>query len=114
MEYDNYEVQDNDDSESMYMTLEKKIISMYYNKEQDGISKKWVEMMKNSIISTGGRFSTSRMLVDYTKKLYMPLCDLTNKYYNDLSTVTEFNEWKHNLIRNWDDIQITRRRRKCG
>lgn len=110
-EYDNYEIQDNDDSESIYMTLEKKIIPMYYNKEQNDFSSNWVEMMKNSIISTGGRFSTARMLVDYTKKLYMPLCDLTNKYYDDLSIVTEFNEWKHNLIRNWDDIQITRRRK---
>ncbi len=110
-EYDNYEIQDNDDSESIYMTLEKKIIPMYYNKEQNVFSSKWVEMMKNSIISTGGRFSTARMLVDYTKNLYMPLCDLTNKYYDDLSTVTEFNEWKHNLIRNWDDIQIIRRRK---
>lgn len=110
-EYDNYEIQDNDDSESIYMTLEKKIIPMYYNKEQNAFSSKWVEMMKNSIISTGGRFSTARMLVDYTKNLYMPLCDLTNKYYDDLSTVTEFNEWKHNLIRNWDDIQIIRRRK---
>lgn len=110
-EYDNYEIQDNDDSESIYMTLEKKIIPMYYNKEQNDFSSNWVEMMKNSIISTGGRFSTARMLVDYTKKLYMPLCDLTNKYYDNLSIVTEFNEWKHNLIRNWDDIQITRRRK---
>lgn len=110
-EYDNYEIQDNDDSESIYMTLEKKIIPMYYNKEQNDFSSNWVEMMKNSIISTGGRFSTARMLVDYTKKLYMPLCDLTNKYYDNLSIVTEFNEWKHNLIRNWEDIQITRRRK---
>ncbi len=36
--------------------------------------------MKNSIMSTGGKYSTARMLVDYTEKLYMPLCNLTNKY----------------------------------
>lgn len=84
---------------------------MYYNKEENDFSNNWVEMMKNSIISTGGRFSTARMLVDYTKNLYIPLCNLTNKYYEDLSKVTEFNEWKQNLIRNWDDIQITRRRK---
>lgn len=111
LEYDNYEIQDNNDSESIYMTLEKKIIPMYYNKEENDFSNNWIQMMKNSIISTGGRFSTARMLVDYTKNLYMPLCDLTNKYYEDLSIVTEFNEWKQNLIRNWDDIQITRRRK---
>lgn len=33
--------------------------------------------MKNSIITTGGKYSTARMLVDYTNNLYMPLCKLT-------------------------------------
>ena len=63
--------------------------------------------MKNSIISTGGNYSTSRMLVDYTNKLYMPLCNLTNKYYNDLNLVAEYNTTKEALYTNWQDIEIT-------
>ena len=45
-------------------------------------------------------------LIDYTKDFYIPLCNLYNKYYSDLSTVGEFNEWKNNLILNWNDIVI--------
>ena len=33
--------------------------------------------MKNSIKTTGGKYSTSRMLIDYINDLYMPLCKLT-------------------------------------
>ena len=106
-EFDSYEEQDIADSESIYNTLENKIIPAYYNKDENGISKQWMEYMKNSIISTGGNYSTSRMLVDYTNNLYMPLCKLTNKYYNDLGTVTEFNQIKESLYANWDDIVIT-------
>ncbi|MCR5145996.1 MAG: alpha-glucan family phosphorylase [Clostridia bacterium] len=91
-DYDNYEVQDNDDSESIYTTLEKKIIPSYYEKNDEGYSNSWLNMMKESIITTGGKFSTSRMLVDYVEKLYMPLCNLTKKYYNDLEKVTKFCE----------------------
>ena len=105
--YDNYEVQDNEDSESLYTTLEKKIIPTYYNKNDEGISSKWVELMKESISTTGGKFSTSRMLADYMEKLYMPLCNLTNKYYSDLGNVTEYNEWKKKASSNWDKIIIT-------
>ena len=64
-------------------------------------------LMKNSIMSTGGKYSTARMLVDYTEKLYMPLCNLTDNYYNNLEKVTEFNKIKQNLYSNWDDIKIT-------
>ncbi len=106
-EFDSYEEQDLTDSESIYNILENKIIPAYYNKDEDGISKQWMELMKNSIISTGGQYSTSRMLVDYTNNLYMPLCNLTNKYYSDLGMVTEFNSVKQNLYANWDDIVIT-------
>ena len=105
-EYDNYELQDNEDSESIYNILENKIIPAYYEKNSKGISKKWLELMKNSIIGAGGNYSTSRMLVDYTQKLYMPLADLYNKYYTDLTTVGEFNEWKRETYRNWDNIII--------
>ena len=66
-EYSSYEEQDNADSESIYQTLENKIIPAFYDKDENGISKKWMEIMKNSIISNSGRYSTSRMLIDYTK-----------------------------------------------
>ena len=105
-EYASYEEQDIADSESIYYTLENKIIPTYYNKDKDGISKTWMEYMKNSIISTGGQYSTARMLVDYTNKLYIPLCNLTKKYYNDLDRVTEFDSWKASMYANWKDIQI--------
>lgn len=106
-DYDNYEIQDNDDSESIYNTLEKKIIPSYYNQNDKGFSNSWVNMMKESIITTGGKFSTARMLVDYVQKLYMPLCNLTNKYYSNLADVTEFNEWKRKINESFDKIVIT-------
>ena len=106
-EYVSYEEQDKADSESMYYTLENKIVPMYYNKNENGISSKWLEMMKNSIITTGGKYSTARMLVDYTKQLYIPLCDLTKTYYNDLENVTEYNSWKKSLYLNWKDVKIS-------
>ena len=107
-EYISYEEQDIADSQSLYNTLENKIIPLYYSEKdgKTGISEKWMEMMKNSIISTGGKYSTSRMVVEYTNNLYIPLCNLTNNYYNDLQKVTEFNDWKDNLYNSWDKIEI--------
>ena len=106
-EYDSYEVQDNADSQSIYNTLESKIIPAYYEKDRNGISKKWMEYMKNSITSTGGKYSTARMVVDYTNNLYMPLCEQYNKYYSDLETVMRYNEWKKEIQLSWDKIEIT-------
>ncbi len=108
-EFTSNEEQDIADSQSMYRTLEEKIIPTYYEKDENGISKKWMKIMKNSISSTGGKYSTSRMLVDYTNNLYMPLCNLTKKYYENIDNVAEFNLWKKNLYTNWKDIKITQK-----
>ena len=105
--YDDYESQDDDDAESLYSTLQNKIIPTYYDFDDMGIPNRWTRIMKESIISTGGQFSTSRMLVDYMEKLYIPLCNLTDKYYGDLLHVTEFNEWKKKAINNWNKIILT-------
>lgn len=106
-EYENYEIQDNFDSESIYQILENKIVPAYYDKDEYGISEKWMTYMKNSIVSTGGKYSTARMLVDYTKKLYMPLINLYHNYYSSLEEVAKYNTWKQELYRDWENIKIT-------
>lgn len=109
-EYDSNEEQDKADSNSMYSTLENKIVPLYYNKDKNGISKDWLKYMKNSIKTTGGKYSTSRMIVDYTNQLYMPLCDLHEKYFNEIDSVSEFAMWKKKVKNNWDKIVITQDR----
>ena len=106
-EYENYEIQDNNDCQSIYQTLENKIIPAYYEKDRKGISKKWMEYMKNSIISTGGKYSTARMLVDYTTKLYMPLINIYHDYYEKIEEVARYNDWKKEIYKNWQYIKIT-------
>ena len=76
-------------------------------------SKEWMSYMKNSIKSTGGKYSTSRMVVDYvndTKNGYV--ISLSNEYAgfggdkyfvkNDLSFKQSFsfwdNEWMFGIL----------------
>ena len=63
--------------------------------------------MKNSIKTTGGMYSTARMLVDYTEKLYMPLMELSHRYYGDIESVIRFNSWKENIENCFNEIKIS-------
>ena len=109
-QYDTYEEQDKADSNSLYHTLENKIIPAYYNQDKDGISKEWMSYMKNSIKSTGGKYSTSRMVSDYVNDLYMPLCNLKKQYFDELQNVAEFTEWKKKVKTNWEKIKLVQDR----
>lgn len=106
-DYDSYEVQDNEDCQSIYDTLENKIIPTYYSRIQgENFSNEWVELMKNSIKSTGWQYSTARMLMDYLTQMYIPLCNLYDNYYSDLENVIRLNEWVDSIKTRWDKIKI--------
>lgn len=108
--YSSYEEQDKADSNSLYHLLENKIIPAYYNQDNNGISSEWITLMKNSIKTTGGKYSTSRMLIDYINDLYMPLCNLNKKYFQNLDNVMSYAEWKKIAKQNWQNIKITQDR----
>ena len=105
-EYQSNEEQDEEDAKSLYYTLENKIIPLYYAKNEKGYSDKWLDIMKNCIVSNAGRFSTARMLQDYLQKLYIPLCNLGNKYFEDLNNVVEYEEWKNKVSKQWKNLKL--------
>ncbi len=105
-EYNNYEIQDNADSQSIYDILENEIIPLYYAKTDMTKNTKWIQKMKNSIKSVGGVYNTSRMLCDYLNKLYMPQVDLTNSNLYSPENVNNFLEWNKNIRSNWESISI--------
>ena len=105
--YLSYSEQDLADSQSIYKTLENKIIPTFFARSSENEpSKQWMEIMKQSIITTGGKYSTARMLVDYTKDIYIPLINLYNNYFTDLEKAGSFTSWKKNVKNNWDNILI--------
>lgn len=58
-------LQDQRDLQALYDVLKNEIIPLFYKNRTA-----WVEVMKNSILSTREAFSIRRMLEDYYKKLY--------------------------------------------
>jgi starch phosphorylase len=67
------EGQDRDakDAAAIYDLLEKEIVPLFYNVDEDGVSHGWVAVMKESIKMTGPNFSARRMAKEYTKNFYL-------------------------------------------
>ncbi len=105
-EYTNYELQDNADSKSIYQILENEIMPLYYSKDQKGINKDWIRMMKNSIKSVGGNYNTNRMLCDYLEKLYIPQISAIEGEYSNVEKVEEFSNWKDKIKNCWKKVEI--------
>ena len=66
------EITDRRDAESLYTTLTDAVIPMFYERDEDDLPKEWIQFMKNSIGSLAWRFSSHRMVMDYTRASYVP------------------------------------------
>ncbi len=60
------------DAEDIYDTLNKKIIPLYYDRDEHHIPRGWVKVMKESIRSVASVYGASRMVKDYCNNLYAP------------------------------------------
>jgi starch phosphorylase len=66
------EVHDIRDAEALKRVLQEIVIPLYYERDRDGLPRRWIERMKRAIRTLGWRFSADRMVTDYVQKAYIP------------------------------------------
>ena len=70
-ELESQSVQDAQDAESLYTTLEKEIVPLFYDRDPNEISHGWIARMKDSMKTIIPQFSTRRMVKEYVERLYV-------------------------------------------
>lgn len=106
-EYPSDDEQDMIESEYLYHLLENTIVPTFYERNEKGVPLRWVELMKNSIVSNAGRFSSARMVRDYVNTFYLPASQLatTMAAANSLQA-RALNDWKARVRQQWNSVRI--------
>jgi glycogen phosphorylase len=71
-EYADTEQQDNDDAVSIYESLEKEIVPLFYERDSNKVPVEWLKMVKESLRTLTPQFSMQRMLKEYMTDYYLP------------------------------------------
>ena len=58
------------DAESLYTVLEREVVPLYYDRDQNGLPRKWISMMKHSIATLAPEFNSDRMVEEYVRRIY--------------------------------------------
>jgi starch phosphorylase len=61
---------DASDAESLYRVLEQQVVPLYYERDIEGLPRKWISMMKNSITTLVPEFNSDRMVQEYARRIY--------------------------------------------
>ncbi|MBX7132521.1 MAG: alpha-glucan family phosphorylase [Fimbriimonadaceae bacterium] len=96
------------DSRSLYQLLEQEIAPRFYHRPDSGLPSTWIEMMRHSMRQLAPKFSTSRMVREYTTRFYMPASEAFQALTSDdLVRAREALAWRQKTRSAWPAVQIT-------
>jgi len=71
-EYQDTVYQDEVESQALYQILESEVVPMFYARGRDGLPREWIRRMKHAMRTVCPVFSATRMVREYTERLYLP------------------------------------------
>jgi len=99
---------DLEESRALYELLQDQVIPLYYARGEGGYSAEWVRMAKQSIATLLPRFSATRMVDDYIRKLYRPAVSQVGRFAQTGRSVAELVEWKTRVSAAWPHVTINK------
>jgi glycogen phosphorylase len=81
--------QDWSDAQDLYRVLENEVVPCYYERDTKGVPTAWIDQMRRSMATTIWQFSTTRMLQEYTERLYLPAAGVAAADRETVPMITE-------------------------
>jgi starch phosphorylase len=65
------EEQDRLDSANLYQALTERVIPTFFERDEQGLPRKWIQMIRRAMVTLVPQFTTRRMVKEYTEKYYL-------------------------------------------
>ena len=105
--YDDQNLQDELDAETIYNLFEDEVTKAFYTRNKNGIPEEWVSKIKNTMSGIAPHFTMKRQLDDYYEKFYKKLIDRMAKVkpgaYGELRRLAY---WKQMVLSRWNEIEV--------
>ncbi len=103
--YEDPNLQNELDAETIYNILETDIVPTYFDRNDKGISPRWVSFIKNNIAEIAPEFTMKRMLDDYYDRFYNKLFQRLQKVRaGNYALAKELAQWKQTVRKRWDGL----------
>jgi starch phosphorylase len=73
------ERRDDLESAALYELLQNSVAPTFYDRDDNGVPGRWVEMVRHTLQSLGPKVLASRMVRDYTEQYYVPAADALHR-----------------------------------
>jgi len=97
---------------ALYDMLGQHVAPLFYDRDSDGLPRRWIEMVKHTLSSLGPKVLASRMMHDYVTQLYAPAARASRALAapgadgNAYAAARDLAEWKRRIARGWSGVRI--------
>ena len=95
------------EAEALYGLLEREIVPQFYSRDNSGIPRGWVARMRESMARLTPRFSTNRVVRQYTEEHYLPAALSFKERAKDHGALgVSLVNWKADLAKHWPGLRF--------
>jgi len=106
---------DERDAASLFETLENRIIPEFYSRDAEGLPRSWLQRIRQSMSVLTPAFASSRMMLEYFEKAYLPLAaGLRLRLADDCNLAKVLYRWSESLCSGWPSLHIGQPTVLCG
>ncbi len=106
--YANEVEQDRADASDLYRVLEREVIPLYYRRNRQGWPQRWIERVKQSMITLIPQFNTNTMVQGYAEQFYVPASEREDVFSREhFAVARELARAKEMYHANWAPLHFT-------
>ena len=105
------ERRDDLESAALYELLQNSVAPTFYDRDDNGVPGRWVEMVRHTLQSLGPKVLASRMVRDYTEQYYVPAADALHRTVQAIDGLPygqarELAAYRQRVSEAWPYVQI--------
>ena len=95
------------EADTLYTLLERDVIPAFYDRDGQGVPKRWVAKMRESLARLTPQYSANRTVREYTENRYLPAAAAYCRRAADAGKeAQEICEWQGQLAQHWNSIRF--------
>jgi starch phosphorylase len=91
---------------ALYDLIENEVAARFYDVDEEGVPTRWIEMVRHTLKSLGPKVLATRMVRDYTRKLYAPAAGNARLLNSDYRGAADLAAWKKRVRAAWADVRV--------
>lgn len=101
--------------EQLYSIIEHQIVPEFYQRDEAGLPREWIERIRQSMSRLTPRFSGNRMVREYVNEAYISAAQMVRaRTINRGELARQLMIWERRLNDNWKDVHFGEVRVTCG